>query len=895
MSDEPVRLTAAEAHEPMSPRGKWPPFPWNPTDLDNPLIGRDGALRELTRAYEDVVSDWLVWVHLLLSDHGLGKSRLLSVFQQIAVERDPNTFALEVRCPSSSAGSGPYRLWDAVLRQLFGVPVDVDPSEATTLIMRAAERWLPPDAQPLVAHIVGVPVDTATSEDEDTLMARCIGVLARTLEGLAFERPLLLIVDDANRASARDFALTSALATTVKGRPVMLVLSGSPTLAAHLPGWDRFPVTRLRTLERHEADRMLRLFLTGLSHSPSRELAERLLGTAAGNSYAIKAVVRWLHETGAIAQVQGPQGARWVLDESVVQKLQIPDTLEGVIHARIANLQAAEREVLAQAAVIGREFWLGTLVTLARQAEPARAPHESLAVLDDALQTRVRQIMTKLVAARFLETRPSRFRGEECLGFRTPTHWEAALEAQPQTTRQRWHRTILSWLELQSDGLEVETQRGVFLRELAHHAEGAGRADLAATYALRAARHALTEGHPRVALTDLDTALRLVQSDQLATRLRILHDLGEVHFAAGATEPAFVHFSEALNLAWRLGDKRTTATALARLAEIEIARGHHASARAQLSDALRLSESIQDPPGVASTCIALGRLHWTLGEFEQALRCYRKAEHLYRHLGHERGIAEVLHAQGAVYFDRGDIGLAERYYQDALTLRRKTDDKRGLVRTLNNLGAAWMSQRLDRSVTVWKEALSVARELADLSLQATLANNLGEALILLQRHDEALTMLERAIELANLTDRRGTLVDALRNLATLKTALGDWNAAAQALARARSEADRLGIARLMALVMRAQGDLYLARIEATGVVAESGALSVLNEAESSYRTAAEAFEAAGYDLEAAMSHERLADLLTLAGRKPEAAELRAHARQLRSGQHRTPEPPPLPL
>jgi tetratricopeptide (TPR) repeat protein len=894
MSEQALPVRADEALEPMPPRGKWPPFPWNPPDLDNPLIGRDEALTELSRAFEDVVSDWVVRVHLLLSEHGLGKSRLLAVFQQTALEREPNTLALEVRCPSSGSGGGPYRLWDAILRQLFGVSVEAEPTEAATLIMRAGERWLPSDAGPLIAHLVGVPVDSATPQDEDTLMARCIGVIARLLEGLAFERPLLIIADDANRASARDFALSSALSTTVKGRPIMLVLSGSPNLADHLPGWDRFPLTRLRTLTRPEADRMLRLFLTGLTHSPSRELSERLLSTAAGNSYAIKAVVRWLHESGGIAQVKTPAGLRWVLDESAVQKLQIPDTLEGVIHARIANLLPAEREILAQAAVIGREFWLGALVALARSTDPGRPADESLALLDDTLQTRIRQTLAKLVTARFIETRPSRFRGEECLGFRSNVHWEAALEGEPQTTRQRWHRIIHSWLELQADGLEVETHRGVFLRELAHHAEGAGRPDIAAAFALRAARHALTEGHPGTALSDLEIALRLVQPEQLATRLRIHHDLGEVHVSAGATEPAFTHFSETLNLAWRLGDKRTTATALNRLAEIEIARGHHAAARARLNDSLRLSESIQDGQGVASTCIALGRLHWTLGEFEQALRCYRKAEHLYRHLGHERGIAEVLHAQGAVYFDRGDIGLAERYYSDALTLRRKTDDKRGLVRTLNNLGAAWMSQRLDRSVSVWKEALSVARELADLSLQATLANNLGEALILLQRHDEALVMLERAIELANLTDRRGTLVDALRNLATLKTALGDWDAASQALARARSEAERLGIGRLMALVMRARGDLYLARIEATGVISEVGS-PVLHEAEASYRTAAEAFEAAGYDLEAAMSQERLADLLSLAGRKSEAAECRTHARQLRSGQNRAPEPPPLPI
>src|SRR5690606_12161034 len=146
---------------------------------------------------------------------------------------------------------------------------------------------------------------------------RSVGALGRLLEALSFEKPLLILVDDANRASARDFALASALGAALKGRPIMLLLAGSENLSTHLPGWDRYPVTRLRPLHRHEADRMLRLFLSGLSQKPSRELIDRLVTTAAGNSYAIKALVRWLHEAGGIVEVRTSQGSRWIIEEAI--------------------------------------------------------------------------------------------------------------------------------------------------------------------------------------------------------------------------------------------------------------------------------------------------------------------------------------------------------------------------------------------------------------------------------------------------------------------------------------------------------------------------------------------------------------------------------------------------
>ena len=35
----------------------WPPFPWNPRDLDDPVIGRHRALKQLDGAFDAVVTN----------------------------------------------------------------------------------------------------------------------------------------------------------------------------------------------------------------------------------------------------------------------------------------------------------------------------------------------------------------------------------------------------------------------------------------------------------------------------------------------------------------------------------------------------------------------------------------------------------------------------------------------------------------------------------------------------------------------------------------------------------------------------------------------------------------------------------------------------------------------
>ena len=86
---------------PMAIRsGVWPPFPWNPKELQNPLVGREKAVHDLLDAFKDVNTHLHARIHLLLSAYGMGKSRVVDAMVAKARGIDEDTLVVKTRCAS---------------------------------------------------------------------------------------------------------------------------------------------------------------------------------------------------------------------------------------------------------------------------------------------------------------------------------------------------------------------------------------------------------------------------------------------------------------------------------------------------------------------------------------------------------------------------------------------------------------------------------------------------------------------------------------------------------------------------------------------------------------------------------------------------------------------------
>jgi predicted ATPase len=121
--------------------------------------------------------------------------------------------------------------------------------------------------------------------------------------------------------------------------------------------------------------------LAPLSTADSRQLVSNLLEVEAlpegvrtlilekaeGNPFFVEEVIRMLIDRGGI--VRHPEAGRWIVSGDV-QRIEIPDTLQGVLAARIDRLPDDVKRVLQVAAVIGRRFQVNVLErVLAEEAE----------------------------------------------------------------------------------------------------------------------------------------------------------------------------------------------------------------------------------------------------------------------------------------------------------------------------------------------------------------------------------------------------------------------------------------------------------------------------------------------------------------------------------------------
>src|SRR5207244_7630117 len=165
-----------------------------------------------------------------------------------------------------------------------------------------------------------------------------------------------------------------------------------------------------------------RRLLTALLKSDAPEdIAARVLERAEGNPFFIEEILRMLIDGGQLVARNGGWTAR---DADV----RIPDTVQGVIAARLDQLAPDEKRVAQDAAVVGRIFWLAPLRAMAGGAD---AP----------------DIVARLEHKDLVAERPqSMILGDREFIFRHLLIRDVAYGTIPKSLRKAKHRSVADWL-----------------------------------------------------------------------------------------------------------------------------------------------------------------------------------------------------------------------------------------------------------------------------------------------------------------------------------------------------------------------------------------------------------------------------------------------------------------
>ena len=355
--------------------------------VESPMVGRDGHLETL-RGLLDVVRAGRGRLCFLLGEPGIGKSRLLAELKRRTTHGATNAGAettvepaaawIEGRCVSYGRTLPYHLLLDLVRSALALSPVLGDTASARADFDARVGALLGDEAgdiAPFLAHLLDLPLHAAEKDranvDPETMQMRYAASVHRLLRGQSQRGPVVLVCEDVHWADPASVEVLRQMLPLAAQLPVLLIAAmRSETDSA---GWGLLAnartafghaLTEIAQEPLSEADSpALVANLLVIESLPDR-VRDLILERADGNPFFVEEVVRMLIERGLIERREG----QWVASGDI-ETVQIPETLHGLLLARIDQLPADARRSLRIAAVIGRQFPVRVLEQVLGAAE----------------------------------------------------------------------------------------------------------------------------------------------------------------------------------------------------------------------------------------------------------------------------------------------------------------------------------------------------------------------------------------------------------------------------------------------------------------------------------------------------------------------------------------------
>ena len=329
-------------------------------DPSSPLVGRENERALLLGAFARVRVERSPQLVTLVGVPGIGKSRLVIELREAAAEDEEIITWRYGRCLPYGDGVTFWALGEIVKAQAGIRENDTAALAAEKLgravadvVPEADRRWVEPSLRPLVGL---VSEDVALADRRTELQAGW----RVFLEALAEQRPLVVVIDDLQWADDGLLDFVDGLLDLVEGVPLLVVCCARPELLERRPGWGggKRNALTVSLAPLTEAD-VARLVESYLGRDPAdADLRANVVELAAGNPLYAEELVRMRTSGGDLAG--------------------LPDTVLGIVTARVDLLPHAEKELLRDAAVMGGVVWSDGL-----QVVSTREPEE----VDDLLRS----------------------------------------------------------------------------------------------------------------------------------------------------------------------------------------------------------------------------------------------------------------------------------------------------------------------------------------------------------------------------------------------------------------------------------------------------------------------------------------------------------------------------
>jgi class 3 adenylate cyclase/tetratricopeptide (TPR) repeat protein len=641
-----------------------------------PLVGRDDEVALLTHALDLAVAQCRAALFLLVGDAGVGKSRVVEQVAEVA-RGCHDGLVLQGRCVPYGEANVWWPLAEAVRSGCDIEPGDDQDTAGAKLRVVVEDVMGRPEApgqedtaEPAaitsagdetdrivegLLHLLGFDVlrgiDAARAREEAT------GALLTLAGAVARQRPLVIVLSDLHWADRAVLGVVELLLERNARQQIVVLATARPALAERWSppeGGHHSVMVHIDPLDREAATEVLHLLAGDKTVALDDAVVGELLDRSGGNPLFLEELVSWLEEA---------------------RSTDLPDTLRGLVAARLDVLTPQERLLLEDAAVLGSRGDAEWLSIMQREAHGG----------DGA----VRSVLGSLHAKDLLAL------DGEAWEFRSEVVREVTYGTMTKERRAAVHAGIAKWLER-----EERPHHDAVVDSIAHHyaraaalaAELGGSPGVPPDVGARAVRWLRSAGD-RATQADTPRRAARLYSEALATL-----DCGVVDAAEGDTHdrialllarsaayaelrevgPARADADAARDLADASRDERASVRAIVAVAEAGLRGGAPDEAEVLLGEALARAEAAGDDEGKATALRVRGFAALLCNDPETAIASLEPARELYAALGDRRGLAWALQNISWAHFITGRLDDAESLLHESAALFADLGDRGGL-------------------------------------------------------------------------------------------------------------------------------------------------------------------------------------------------------------------------
>jgi class 3 adenylate cyclase/tetratricopeptide (TPR) repeat protein len=702
--------------------------------LEAPVTGRDAELRTIKDLFHAAAERRVPRLVLVAGPAGVGKSRLGWEFRKYIDGLAETVWWHQGRCLSYGDGVAFWALAE-IVRQRLGIAEEDLADVAAEKLAAGLEEFVPDSAERAYAGVrLSRLLGVAFARDGGGPLAReeLFAGWRLFFERLAAEEPVVLLIEDAHHADAGLLDFLDYLIDWARDLPIFVLVFARPELGQARPGFgtgrNRTALT-LDPLDAASMDTLVEALVPGMP-GPARA---KIIAQAQGVPLFAVETVRALIDRDIVQPIEGVY--RLVGD---IGQLQVPDSLHGLLAARLDALDPGVRRLVADAAVLGSTFPAEALIAVSGQDEP---------VVRAALAELVRREVFSVSADPLSPEKGS-------YGFAQNLLRQVAYDTLSRRDRKARHLAVAAHLRTAFPGdgeevAEVIARHYVDALDAVPDAPDAGQIrDQAIAALTRAAERAARTGAPALAATSYATAARLTQADS--------PDAGSAaaalweHAASAALTnadwaAAVEQAGQAGELYRQCGDARAAGRAQAIAGEALRRWGRHAQAREQLTAAVAVLREGPDTDTVRAVS-DLAVVEVVAGAPEGDTL---SAEALA--LGQDLAVDDATLAglfitRGICHVQTGHRPQAAAHLREAARLATQAGDTVRLGRALLNLADAVAGTDPAAGAEAARTAAAQLRQAGDRDYLAVAVMNLTEALLMTGDWDTAEAELVQAID-----------------------------------------------------------------------------------------------------------------------------------------------------